>query len=123
MFIRKTDLEKNKQETVEHIKIVVDYIQENYQNVLTIGELAALLHFSEPYFMRFFKKHTGTTCVDYINDFRMNKATELLTTTNISIMEVAMQVGMHNISYFNRMFKKKYQMTPKEYRKENMQQT
>ena len=122
VFIRKTDLEKNKQEAVDNIKIVIDYIQENYQNAITIGELAALLHFSEPYFMRFFKKHTGTTCVDYINDFRMNKATELLTTSNISIMEVAMQVGMHNISYFNRMFKKKYQMTPKEYRRENLQQ-
>ena len=102
---------------INNIRLVIDYIQENYQRLLTIQELAGLLHLSEPYFMRFFKKHTGMTCVDYMNDYRMERAVELLQTTNLSIMEISMQVGMHNISYFNRLFKKKYQMTPKEYRK------
>lgn len=120
VFKKKENLEEQKQEAIENIKIVVDYIQENYQNPLNIQELAGLLHFSEPYFMRFFKKHTGTTCVDFINGYRLNKSIELLGGTGLSIMEIAMQVGMHNISYFNRLFKKKYQMTPKEYRK-NMQ--
>lgn len=117
VFKRKDELGKEKQETISNVKIVVDYIHENYQNQITIGELADLLHFSEPYFMRFFKKYTGTTCVAYINEFRMNKAAELLIGTDLSVMEVAMQVGMHNISYFNRMFKNKYDITPKEYRK------
>lgn len=119
VFQRNDSKEEHKQDAVEHIKVVLDYINEHYQNPISIQELASLLHFSEPYFMRFFKKHTGTTCVDYINDVRMAKAAELLSATDSSIMEVAMQAGMHNISYFNRVFKKKYQMTPKEYRKKN----
>ena len=117
IFKKKIIQEEHKQEAVQNIKKALDYIQEHNQSTLTIAELANLLHFSEPYFMRFFKKHTGITCVDYINDFRMNKATELLATTDLSIMEIAMQVGLHNISYFNRLFKKKFETTPKEYRK------
>lgn len=113
---RKGNLEQKK-ENATNVKIVVDYIHEHYQNPITIAELANLLHFSEPYFMRYFKKHTGVTSVDYINDFRMNKAIELLINTDDSVMEIAIQVGMHNISYFNRIFKKKYEMTPREYRK------
>lgn len=113
---RKESTEQNK-ENIRNVKIVVDYIHEHYQNPITIAELADLLHFSEPYFMRYFKKYTGVTSIDYINDFRMNKAIELLMNTEDSIMETAIQVGMHNISYFNRLFKKKYEMTPKEYRK------
>lgn len=114
----KKKLALQKQDEVHNIRIVLDYIHENYQKTLSIDELANLLHFSEPYFMRFFKKHTGTTCVDYINDYRISKAAELLSKTDMSIMEVALQVGMHNISYFNRLFKKKLHMTPKEYRRE-----
>jgi AraC-like DNA-binding protein len=117
VFRRKELPKEQKQDAINNIRLVIDYIQENYQRLLTIQELAGLLHLSEPYFMRFFKKHTGMTCVDYMNDYRMERAVELLQTTNLSIMEISMQVGMHNISYFNRLFKKKYQMTPKEYRK------
>lgn len=117
VFQKKGDSKEQKSHAIHNIKIVLDYIQENYQNTLTIKELAGLLHFSEPYFMRFFKKHTGMTCVDYINDYRMAKAVELLQNKSLSVMEVSLLVGMHNISYFNRIFKKKYQMTPREYRK------
>lgn len=106
-----------KSEAVENIKIVLDYMKEHYAQNITIHELANLLHFSEQYFMRFFKKHTGMTCVDYINDYRLNRATDLLAGTDITIMEIAMKVGMNNVSYFNRMFKRKFQITPRDYRK------
>lgn len=118
VFIRKQQHERSREAANKNIRVVLDYIQEHYQSPLNIEELAQLLHFSEPYFMRFFKKHTGMTCVDYINDFRMAKAIELLQTTSMTVMEIAMQVGLHNISYFNRLFKKKFQMTPKQYRKQ-----
>ena len=117
VFVYKKLPNEQKQDTLQAICNVLEYIQENYQKTLTIGELAELLHFSDTYFMRFFKKCTGVTCVEYINEYRMNKAVELLQNTELTIMDIAMQVGMHNISYFNRIFKKKYNMTPKEYRK------
>ena len=59
----------------------------------------------------------GMTCVDYINEYRLKIATNLLETTDMSIMEIAVKVGVNNISYFNKIFKKKFNLTPKEYRK------
>ena len=59
----------------------------------------------------------GITCIDYINDYRLNIATNLLETTDIQVMEIANKVGISNVSYFNRIFKKKFNLTPKEYRK------
>ena len=67
--------------------------------------------------MKFFKKYMGITCIDYINDYRLNIATNLLETTDIQVMEIANKVGISNVSYFNRIFKKKFNLTPKEYRK------
>ena len=59
----------------------------------------------------------GTTCIEYINDYRLNIATNMLLTTNSQITEIATSIGITNLSYFNRIFKKKYNMTPKEYRR------
>ena len=106
---------------LQNIKIVIDYIQENFQQDISVKEVADLLHFSETYFMRFFKKYTGKTCIDYINEYRLERAAELLRSSDLSITEIAMQVGIHNISYFNRIFKKKIQLTPGQYRKESIQ--
>ena len=106
-----------KEEATKNIKIVLDYIRENYDKVIEISELSALVNFSSHYFMRFFKENMGVTCVEYMNDYRLNVATSLLTKTNMSINGVAEKVGVPNVSYFNRMFKKKYNMTPREYKK------
>lgn len=58
----------------------------------------------------------GMTCIEYINDYRLNIAANLLLTTRMRITEVAASIGITNLSYFNRIFKKKYHITPKEYR-------
>lgn len=106
-----------KNNTTKNIKAILDYISENYMNSITIEELAASVNLSKHYFMRFFKKYMGTTCIEYINDYRLNIATNLLLTTNAQITEIATSIGITNLSYFNRIFKKKYNMTPKEYRR------
>lgn len=106
-----------KNNTTKNIKAILDYISENYMNSITIEELSASVNLSKHYFMRFFKKYMGTTCIEYINDYRLNIATNMLLTTNAQITEIATSVGITNLSYFNRIFKKKYNMTPKEYRR------
>ena len=63
-------------------------------------------------FMRFFKKHMNMTCIQYINNIRLEKAVELFEHGNTSILEVSLSVGFHNLSYFYRAFKAKYHMTP-----------
>lgn len=105
-----------KDTTTRNIKIILDYVSENYMNPITIEELADSVNLSKHYFMRFFKKYMGTTCIEYINDYRLNVATNLLLTTGMQITEISSRIGISNLSYFNRIFKKKYNMTPKEYR-------
>ena len=74
--------------------------------------LAGICFFSEYYFMRFFKKHMNMTCIQYINNVRLEKAVELFEHGETSILEVSLSVGFHNLSYFHRAFKSKYHMTP-----------
>ncbi len=105
-----------KDSTTKNIKVIIDYINENYMNNITIDELADTVNLSKHYFMRFFKKHMGMTCIEYINNYRLNIASNLLLTTRVQITEVAASIGITNLSYFNRIFKKKFHMTPKEYR-------
>ena len=105
-----------KDSTTRNIKVILDYISENYKKTITIDELAENVNLSKHYFMRFFKKYMGMTCIEYINDYRLNVATNLLLTTRMQITEVSESIGITNLSYFNRIFKKKYNMTPKEYR-------
>ncbi len=101
---------------INKLKIVLDYIHHNLSNKITVASLAALCSYSEYYFMNFFKKYTGMTCTQYINAQRLDLAAFYLRNKNISIMDIAMEVGFDNISYFNKRFKETYNMTPKEYR-------
>ena len=96
----------------DKIKNVLDYIELHYSETITVSQLAKLCCFSDYHFMRFFKKHMNMTCVEYINNLRLEKAVELFEKGNSSIMEVSLSVGFHNLSYFHRAFKKKYRMTP-----------
>ena len=96
----------------EKLRNVLDYIEVHFSETITIAELAKLCYFSEYHFMRFFKKHMNMTCVEYINNLRLEKAVEAFEQGNTSITDVAFLVGFHNLSYFHRAFKKKYGITP-----------
>lgn len=96
----------------DKLKQVLDYIELHYSESISVRDLAALCYFSEYHFMRFFKKHMNMTCVQYINNLRLEKSVELLKQGNTSILDVSLSVGFGNLSYFYRAFKKKYHMTP-----------
>lgn len=96
----------------DKLKCVLDYIELHYAEPISVSELAKLCYFSDYHFMRFFKKHMSMTCVEYINNLRLEKAVELFEQGNTAILEVSLSVGFHNLSYFHRAFKKKYHMTP-----------
>ena len=101
----------------EKLKLILSFIQTNYSEPLTVQKLAHLCHFSEVHFMNFFKKFTEMTCIEYINNYRLVVAASLLETSDKTIMDIAYDTGFHNVSYFNKLFRKKYTMTPKEYRR------
>lgn len=100
------------------LKLVLEYINEHYAEELTIPLLAHLCFFSEYHFMRFFKKYTGMSCLEYIKNLRLEKAASRLAQGGQSVLEVSLSCGFSNLSYFYREFRKKYGMTPKQFIKE-----
>jgi len=101
------------------MKIILNYIKENYMENISIKDMCSISNFSEYHFMRFFKKYIGMTCIEYINTYRLEIASKLLDTTNNSIMDISFEVGFNNVSYFNKLFKSKYKLTPRDFREIN----
>ena len=101
------------------IKIILNYIKENYMHDISIKDICSICNFSEYHFMRFFKKYIGMTCIEYINTYRLEIASKLLDTTDNSVMDISFEVGFNNVSYFNKLFKSKYKFTPREFREIN----
>lgn len=99
------------------IKKIIEYIQTNYMHQITIAELANAAGLSDHYLMRYFKANMGITCVEYINEYRLNIATHMLSETDYPVGIIAEKCGVPNVSYFNRIFKKAFNITPKEYRR------
>ncbi|WP_160692136.1 helix-turn-helix domain-containing protein [Clostridium sp. C2-6-12] len=103
-------------EVTNKMKIILNYIKENYMNDISIKDMCSICNFSEYHFMRFFKKYIGMTCIEYINNYRLEVASKLLDTTDKSIMDISFEVGFNNVSYFNKLFKTKFKLTPREFR-------
>ena len=101
---------------LDKIKDVIKYIEENYQHPISIDEIANVCNFSSSHFMKYFKKVMGTSFIDYLNEYRLSMASRLLLSSSDNILEVAAECGYENLSYFNRIFKKKYGITPSAYR-------
>lgn len=99
------------------IKKIIEYIQANYMNQISIAELASAAGLSDHYLMRYFKANMGITCIEYINEYRLSIATHMLSETDYPIGIIAEKCGVPNVSYFNRIFKKAFGITPKEYRR------
>ena len=74
------------------------------------------LHVNPSYFSTLFKQEMGTTFTEYLNSVKVNYACELLTETNLSIIDISLATGFEDQSYFTKVFKRKCKMTPKEYR-------
>lgn len=83
---------------------------------LSLNTIAGLLNVSSSYFSTLFKKETGSTLTEYINNRRIKHAKYLLETTKLQIQTIAQHCGIMDVHYFSKVFKKKTGMTPKEYR-------
>lgn len=101
-------------DTVSYVK---RYIGENYDKNLSLDVLGEIAHLHPGYLSKIFKETTDINLSNYIADIRMQKAAELLERTDLRIHEVMEQVGYQKSQYFSKLFKDKYGMTPKEYRR------
>ncbi|TYP78018.1 AraC family transcriptional regulator [Paenibacillus methanolicus] len=102
---------------IERLKTVLHYIHEHYAEPVKLGDLAAQVAMSEAYFCRFFKSITAKSPLEYVNQYRVRQAAVLLRETDKKTMEIALDVGFNNLSYFIGVFKQHFGMTPAAYRK------
>lgn len=104
------------EDSIDKLKRVIEYIQKNYQNKITLEELAKICYMSPNYFCNYFHKHTGKSPFVFINEYRIQKASKLLSGYDISVSQAAEQVGFDNFSYFIKKFKEYKGVTPKQYK-------
>ena len=99
----------------ERLTEIINYINTNYLTV-TLDELADQFHLSKPYLSKYIKDKSGKTFGELVKAVRMKKARTLLKGGNMTVEAIAENVGYQNVEHFNRLFKKKYGMTPVQFR-------
>ena len=120
-IIQKLSRIYNKEEDIKQSEAAVmkNYIDKNYWKEFDISELAKLIYKSNSQTIRIFKKAYGQTPYDYFLEQRFKLSKELLRNTNMLIKEIAYQVGFQDEHYFSGLFKKRFNMSPREYRRKN----
>lgn len=106
-------------ENERRINKVCAFIQNNFPSRITIHEAANTIHLSPSAFCKFFKKVTGKTFSDYVNEIRISTACLQLIETDEPVSVIAAACGFENLSYFNRVFLKKKKISPGNYRSVN----
>ncbi|WMC93249.1 response regulator transcription factor [Kineothrix sp. MB12-C1] len=102
------------QNTVNHI---LDYLNENYNEDLTLDCVADKFHMSKTYVSRILKRYTNQSFLQLLICLRMDAARKMIVEDKYKLYEIAERVGYNDFSYFIQAFKKKYGVTPNEYRK------
>ncbi|MBR2449624.1 MAG: AraC family transcriptional regulator [Clostridia bacterium] len=97
------------------INRIIETANVNYAN--PIHTILKTFNYDKSYICRQFKKHVGMTMTDYVNNLRLNYVISQLALTRKNILDISYEAGFHSVSYLNHLFKKKYGVTPSEYRK------
>ena len=114
-----SDVSFNKETTSynsSRIEKIMAYVNSNFNQNITLSDAAKLAGMTEVSLSRFFKLRTGKTFVETLNEVRLGNASRMLIETTDSINEIAYKCGFNNMSNFNRIFKKKKDSTPKDFR-------
>ena len=98
------------------VKDILEYIEQNFNQDISLSDLSTLFHFNSIYINRMIKKETGYTFLEILNNKRMNMAADLLKRKDLKISEVAIRVGILDQRYFSQVFKKYFGKSPKQYR-------
>lgn len=112
--IDKVETDESDEEQKFVIK-VLGYIEEHYRDG-ELSKLAAEMHYDLYWMSREIKKQTGKTYTELVQSRRLSQAAYLLTHTAMSVMDIGLSVGYENMSYFHRIFRQKYGMSPRKYR-------
>ena len=115
---RTLDYEQEIKRTFSVVEKVENYIHDHYKENITREHIADSLFMTPEYLAKLYKRKTGRTIKDYINQYRIEQAKKLLQNGEQNIGDVAGDVGFENFSYFSTVFKKYEGISPGEYRKD-----
>lgn len=116
-YYQKMKIDKKSQEHQKKIFSILSYMNQNYKTV-NLQQTAEEFHYSEKYLSRLIKKLTGKTFNEIVINLKLNRAQELLCDSDLSVEEIAMEVGYIKPAPFYKLFKQRYSVTPTQYRKE-----
>ncbi len=108
-------LSEHTEETDERVVAMKNYIQLNFKTI-TLEDMAEHFNLSAPYLSKYFKEKCGETFADYLQNIKMKKAKTYLKNSNMTIENIAYAVGYQNVEHFSRLFKKKYEVAPIQFR-------
>lgn len=100
----------------KRVQVLLDYIHTHYKDKITIEELAKTASISKTEVLRCFKAIMGLSPISYLNSYRLQRAAYMLINTEKNIQEIAEDCAFDDNSYFSKLFKKKYHVTPHDYR-------
>ena len=117
LSVEKKDKVELKSEKNKHrITSIINYIDENYQEDLTIEQLSEVFHLSEGHLSKLFKENLGMTIKAYISQTRAKEVRQALLTSDLPLIDIAIMCGFPNVKSMNKVFKDLYHCTPKQFR-------
>lgn len=102
-----------------YLKEAINYIEQNFQNSISIEDVAAVCGINRSYLGKIFKKSIGQSPQEFLMNYRMIKAAELLKLTSLSIADIGSAIGYENPLHFSRAFKNIYSISPREWRNQH----
>lgn len=111
-----TVYETRNEKNFKVVERAMEYIRQNYKNDITLEDVANAIFISPYYLSHLFRDELGITFIEYLTKIRIEEASRLLLTTNMSIIRIAEEVGYSDSSYFSKVFKKLQNVTPSQYR-------
>jgi AraC-like DNA-binding protein len=102
----------------ERLRTIFNFVREQFKRPISLEEVAEKSSMTPPSFARYFKKNTGKTFTQFVNEYRLVHASKLLAEKPTSITDICFESGFNNFSHFNKLFKEYTGKSPSDYRKE-----
>lgn len=112
-----TSLSLHDERSQKRMLLILEYLENHWQDSITLPLLAEKLEMSSSYFSRFFKKNMGIGFLNYLTKLRLKRSLNLLLDTDTSIIDIALECGFNDYKTYSRLFKKEYGDNPQVYRK------
>jgi AraC-like DNA-binding protein len=108
-----------KMDNLKRFDGVLQYIGAHYTEKISVSELAENASITVCYFCRIFKQITGKTMTDYLNGYRLEKSTDYLKKSDLTVTDIALKCGFDSVNYYSRLFRRQYHVSPTMFREMN----